>query len=65
MTLSFVLILLKQICKNCMNIFDLFNVFTYRLCIRYENSWGWSDSAKKAEMREDDSLFLIGTSYQF
>lgn len=25
----------------------------------YENSWGWSDSSKKAEMKEDDSLFLI------
>jgi hypothetical protein len=25
----------------------------------YEDNWGWSDSGKKSEMKEDDALYII------
>jgi hypothetical protein len=29
--------------------------------IFYEKTWGWSDSGKRAELKEETALYLIGT----
>lgn len=28
----------------------------------YDETWGWSDSGKRAELKEDNALYLIGTN---
>jgi hypothetical protein len=35
------------------------NVDPISAVFRYEQTWGWSDSGKRAEMRENDALYLL------